>query len=263
MNIEDFKSKWPQRTMRAGGNDWGVIDTGGDGPVMVFLPGTLGTADIFWNQIADLSTTHRVVSLTYPALPDVVGLADGVAAVLKSLGVEKASILGSSLGGYMAQVFAARHGEMVETLFIANGLSDPDPFKATQPAPWLITLFPVGFLRKKMGERISTWSVARPELGPLVALLLEQLHHSIKGPALKARVLATLRGKEVPKVGIPDERIVIIESDDDPLIPATVRTDVKRRYPGAAVHTFEAGGHFPYVIEAERYTAILRQHLKS
>jgi pimeloyl-ACP methyl ester carboxylesterase len=55
-------------------------------------------------------------------------------------------------------------------------------------------------------------------------------------------------------LGIP---VMIIESDNDPLVAPVLRSDLKAAYPSAAVHTFEGAGHFPYLNRAEEYTIIV------
>lgn len=262
MDLDTFRSRYETKTLTVNDRKWGVIDSGGDTkPAFVFLPGTLGTAEIFWNQIVALSETHRVLSLTYPALADAETLVDDVAGIMDTLDIRSASMLGSSLGGFLAQLFAIRHSERVDQVFIANSLSDPTPFKAQQPSPWQISAMPVSVLRKVMGERIQSWSTHDERLVPLVELLMQQLHKSIPGRNLKARVLALLKSDNLPHLPIPDSRITIIDSDDDPLIPEPARAEVRRRYPGARHYRFKYGGHFPYVIRPDDYTAQIRANL--
>ena len=76
MTIDECLRLYPEQTQEAAGETWGVIDTKGPpgAPVLVMLPGTLGTARIFWNQIAALGGRIRVILLTYPLLDDVVAI---------------------------------------------------------------------------------------------------------------------------------------------------------------------------------------------
>ena len=82
MRLEQFRRRHRQRKVRARGQSWGVIEVGGrrGAPVLVMLPGTLGTAEIFWNQIAALKGRVRVVSVTYPAVGDIfnIGVEDEI-----------------------------------------------------------------------------------------------------------------------------------------------------------------------------------------
>lgn len=84
------------------------------------LPGSVGTCEMFFKQIASLSSTFRIISVSYPAEPDPVKLADGLAVLMDGLALKTASILGSSFGGYWAQFLALRHPERVDRLLLGN-----------------------------------------------------------------------------------------------------------------------------------------------
>lgn len=68
MKLEAFRAKYPERQVTTGRLKWGVIEAKGKkgAPTLVLVPGTLGMADIFWNQIVALKGKARVISLTVP-----------------------------------------------------------------------------------------------------------------------------------------------------------------------------------------------------
>ncbi len=114
------------RVMRINELDWRYIDTGGSGPALIMLPGSVGTCEMFFKQIGSLSGAIRIIAVSYPAQPDPTLLADGLAALMTTLGLARASVLGSSFGGYWAQFVALRHPARVETLFLGNIFITPD-----------------------------------------------------------------------------------------------------------------------------------------
>ena len=264
MKLETFRRRHRPRTVRAANLNWRVIQTRGSGkraPVLVMLPGTLGTAEIFWNQIAALGKRVRIVSVTYPEIGDIKRLADGLAALLDRLGVDKASFVGSSLGGFLGQWFAARHPERVERLFIGNSLLDPKKVNPARRKPAALRRLPGKAHRRIVRGSVASWS--EPE--PVFAKLKVILHHSgtrlISARALKARVLAVASSKAVPALKLPASRIVIIDSDDDPLIPASTRKAMRKTYKGAKSHNFKIGGHYPYITRPKQYTDVLKRHI--
>ena len=95
------------------------------GPALLMLPGTLGTAAIFAPTLQALGARIRIVSVTYPMVADIARLADGLAALMDHLALARASVAGSSLGGFLAQHFAARHPGRVQQLLLGNTLWDP------------------------------------------------------------------------------------------------------------------------------------------
>jgi maspardin len=264
MKLETFRRRHRPRTVRAANLNWRVIQTRGSGkraPVLVMLPGTLGTAEIFWNQIAALGKRVRIVSVTYPEIGDIKRLADGLAALLDRLGVEKASFVGSSLGGFLGQWFAARHPERVERLFIGNSLLDPKKVNPARLKPAVLRRMPGKAHRRIVLGSVATWSEPEPVFAKLKVILHESGTRLLSARALKARVLAVASSKAVPKLDVPASRIVIIDSDDDPLIPASTRKAMRKTYKGAKSHNFKIGGHYPYITRPKQYTDVLKRHI--
>jgi pimeloyl-ACP methyl ester carboxylesterase len=263
MTQDEFRRKFKPRRLRAGGLSWEVIETKGKpgGPALLMLPGTLGTAELWWNQIAALADAVRIVAVTYPRIGEIERLADGIAALMTRCGLARASLVGSSLGGYLAQFVAARHPDRVETLFIGNSLTDPKQVNPARKSPAELRRAPPAALRAIVLGSVEGWS--EPE--PIFAAIKRILRHSgtklISGPKLKARVLAVATGTKVPKLALPPERIVILDCADDPLIPESTRALMRKVYPKAHAYTLPVGGHYPYVTRPARYTEILREHL--
>jgi pimeloyl-ACP methyl ester carboxylesterase len=263
MDLNEFRRLFPERHETVAGHSWGIIETRGQpgAPALVMLPGTLGTAQIFWHQIAALGERLRIVSVTYPPLDEIVPLADALRDLLDHLKIERASILGSSLGGYLTQWFAVRHPQRVEQIFIGNSLSDP---KIVNPARKT-----AAELRQLPGEAhqaivlgsVETWSEPEPVFAFMKSVLRESGRKFISADSLKARVLLVAGGGEVPQVNLPGERVTIIDCEDDPLIPAAGRDDVVRRYPGATLLRLPVGGHYPYITRPETYNAMIAQRL--
>lgn len=263
-----FRQQHPEQSLLVHGARWGVIDSAPQArpnsrPTLLMLPGTLGTAEIFWQQMRALGRSVRLIALTYPAVPDVERFADGAMQVLRQKGIRKASVLGSSLGGYTAQVLALRYPQTVERLFIGNSLVNPH----TVARPRIrsreeLEAMNARELKAERLRRMEAWPESDAGLRLAKEVIALEGREMISARHLKARVLALLRAQEMPPLPIPDARIVIVECDDDPVIPAPVRREVRERYPGAAVHTLPSGGHFPYISRAEDYTAILRAHLR-
>lgn len=263
MTLEEFRRRHRPRAVRAGGQTWRVIETKAarDAPVLVLLPGTLGTAEIFWNQIAALKGRARIVSVTYPAVADIVALADGLGALLDRLGVGTASFAGSSMGGFLAQWFAARHPERVETLYIVCSLTDPAKVNPAKLPAEALRRAPAATHRAIVLGSVETW----PEPEPVFRRLKDILRHSgrrlMTAAALKARVLATATAAEVPPLALPQARIAIVECADDPLIPRAAQKAMRRKYPRAKLHRLPRGGHYPYITRAADFTKIVARHL--
>ena len=110
-----------------------VLDIG-EGPVVVFLHGLAGCWQNWLENIPDLARDHRVIALDLPgfgaspmpAQPiSMPGYARMLDELFVTLGVDSATLVGSSMGGFVAAEFAIRYGAQVERLCLASpaGLS--------------------------------------------------------------------------------------------------------------------------------------------
>lgn len=258
----DFHARFPEKTVMANGLGWQTIDSGGagpDSPCLLLLPGTLGTAEIWRNQIIALAREMRCVAVTYPVTDDIARLADGLAALCDQLHIARFSVVGSSLGGFVAQYLAARHPQRIEMLFIGNSLADPALANVTGMDIATLEALPAEQHRAFILASVESWPETSPAITALKAVLRDSGTRLLSAEALKARILAIRKATAVPKLALPDSRVIVIDCADDPLLPRAVQDDVVRRYPEAAHHRLPTGGHYPYLVEPAIYTGLLRQ----
>jgi pimeloyl-ACP methyl ester carboxylesterase len=237
---------------------WPYIDTRGDGPALVMLPGSVGTCEMFFKQIAALGRTLRIVAVSYPAISDPAQLADGLAGLLDHLGLTRVSVLGSSFGGYWAQHFGLRHAGRVETLFLgntfitaeelfSNPLFDPAWIRATSAAA----------MQQYWRERVS----AAPD-SELKAIQLDMLSGRQDADNLKSRFVGVIEAQACPPLAVPAGNIVIVDCADDPIIPPASRQRVADHYKNAERITLPLGGHYPHILNAEAYNAAVLRRLR-
>jgi pimeloyl-ACP methyl ester carboxylesterase len=100
----------------------------GEGPAALFVHG-VGTSGVLWRQvIEDLSGTSRCIAADLPAhgaspaRPDMspAALAEALADLCDSLGLDQVDLVGNDTGGAIAQIFAARHPGKIRTLTLTN-----------------------------------------------------------------------------------------------------------------------------------------------
>lgn len=107
----------------------------GQGEPVVMIPGLGTTHGFFAGIVPTLSRGHQVIGLDLrgigqsakPAQDYTMELwADDIAALLDELKIKRAHILGSSLGGCVAQVFADRYASKTASLILAATFSEID-----------------------------------------------------------------------------------------------------------------------------------------
>ncbi len=127
---------WPAltRRIRVDGGDVVVVDSGGDGPPLLFLHGLGGIWQNWLLNLPAFMGTHRVVAIDLPGFGQsempagklsIPGLARTVDVVCRELGLEDPLVVGNSMGGFvgaeLAVTFPTRVSKLV--LVAAAGLS--------------------------------------------------------------------------------------------------------------------------------------------
>ncbi len=102
------------------------IETGGDGVPLVLLHGLMGALSNFEGIINEFSKTHNVV---VPMLPlfeisfrkiSVTTLLEYIEEFIDHKGYSKVHILGNSLGGHLAQLYALKRPEKTDSLILTG-----------------------------------------------------------------------------------------------------------------------------------------------
>lgn len=259
---DDFARANPEQRVSLNGREWGLIDLDGSGPALLLIPGTLGRADIFWQQMAALKGRVRILSVSYPDSGGVEEWAGDLIALISDRDIEKITVLGSSLGGYLAQYIAAVHPDRVERLIAANTLYDTAPAKRNPPYSSDLDLAPIEELRNGFGRGLGAWADSHPEQAELVELLLQEVGGRIPELELRNRLKGIKNAPVLPASKVSPANTVTIEAADDPLIPQFMRDEVRAVLTPAVSYHFESGGHFPYLARPELYTAILEEQLQ-
>ncbi|WP_338466825.1 alpha/beta hydrolase [Novosphingobium sp. ZN18A2] len=256
-----FLAGHPEQRETVNGREWGVIRAGKSGPGLVLLPGTLGRADIFWQQIDALSHRARILSLSYPDSGGIAEWSAEIAALMDRSGMDNAVVLGTSLGGYVAQYFAGAEPARVAGLIAANTLSSASQVVGIPPYSLDVESVPAEILRDGFVRSLEAAPQTDRGRRALTELLLAEVTGRIPAAELRARLSALKHGPELPPLDLERDRIAVVESNDDPLIPATMRDMVRKRLSPGRVFRFSNGGHFPYVERPAEYNALLEERL--
>jgi len=117
------------------------FDLVGRGPTLVLIH-ALGVDRRMWRrQVPVFAESHQVVAYDVrghggsdkPSGPySLETLADDLHGLLDALGIERASLLGLSMGGMIAQTFALAHPERVDRLILADTTSEYPPERRRQ-----------------------------------------------------------------------------------------------------------------------------------
>ncbi len=249
-----------------------------DAPCVVVLHGLTATADLNWfAAFAPLSARYRVVA------PDLRGhgggvaadrftlddAADDVAALAAALGVDRAVVVGYSMGGAVAQVLWRRHRALVAGLVLCATAADYRERTARgrfldQPRRVVVAaagrLLPAG-LRTWVRGRLRATSTARLQAGADRSSALQRwaagelgrsdpFQVAAAGVALRRYVApGDLAGITVP--------VSLVVTDGDDVVPTADQRALGGLLPDGTSVREVAGGHGAFVEAPERFVPVL------
>jgi pimeloyl-ACP methyl ester carboxylesterase len=279
-----------QRTLEIDGQTVNVLDTqptssagtanGGSAPVLLFIHGWSSNWQIFLLNIAAFMDTHRVISLDLPGfgaseLPpeplSIRGYARLVDGVCDALGVERVSVVGNSMGGFIGGELALSFGTRVDRLVLvsAAGLSTEDlprgPLLAAARLVAAGTPAAARFRdavvhRPRLRRAAMQWVIRYPER--LSVPLSQELVLSFGKPGFVDGLRAIFDyayRERLPEIDIP---VLIVWGTNDLLVPVGDAYRYARLIgPNARVEIFEDTGHAPMLERPSRFNAVLRGFL--
>ncbi len=259
----DIFRKIPLNSITVNEVTWNYLATGKGKETILFLHGLGGAYDIWFQQINALKNNYRIIAPTYPAVNSVDEMVSAISQILEKEQVKKVYIVGSSLGGFIAQHFTATYPEKVEKVILGNTFPPNDIFKKENATKMKVAAFlPEWLLMKMFRKNLIENVIPASQNSELTkAYLLEQDYGLMSKQQFLARGQCVMDKFEAPnftKLKIP---VMIIESDNDPLINAAMRKKMKDNYPTALIHTFSNKGHFPYLNTPKEYTMYIKDFL--
>lgn len=124
-----------ERFIMAGSTALHIADSGKGDKCVVLLHGYLESMYV-WDDFAHLLTPSvRVITVDIPGhgISEVKGevhtmdmIADVLAEMLKSLDIERVTMVGHSMGGYVALAFCERYAQMLDGLVLLSSSPNPD-----------------------------------------------------------------------------------------------------------------------------------------
>jgi maspardin len=250
--LAEFRKRYSETSLTANGHQWRWVDTGGDGPPVLFLPGSAGESSMFAPTLASFRERFRLVSLTPPALTEPNDLAHGLGAIVSHLDLPPCTVVGTSFGAYWGQFFALHHPARVRHLLIGNGFVDGTDL-AANPLFDRTRIEAASAVEMHAQWRARIEAAPPSELRELQLFMIER-----KTPeSLRAHFLAVVLAPPCPALSLPESAVTVLGCDDDPVIPAAARQRLRSHYPNARHVTFAHGGHYPHVLNRSAYEELL------
>ncbi|MHA1228496.1 MAG: alpha/beta fold hydrolase, partial [Candidatus Hodarchaeales archaeon] len=257
--LEIFRKKFQLKHKILDGFDWEYYDLGSPESeiTFVFFHGTTGCAEIFWQQLITLSEKTRVISFSIPAISGLENIILQINSILDRENAKKIILLGTSLGGYIAQLYTNKYPDQVVGLVLGNTFNKTDLYQKKYNKllrfHWVIPGFVIKGILKKGLSTIEDKNSRK--------YLMKLVEETFTKRLLMTRVRNLLSKDSIKPCSL--DKILIIETKEDPLVPKELQSDLRQKYRSAKVFTFpKEANHFPYLIQPEKYSSLLLDFLQ-
>lgn len=248
-------------------------DDGSGAPLLLIHAFPLNAA-IWQPQRRDLARRWRVISFTLPGFgrggPFIPGsgiddCADMAAELLDELRIERATVAGCSMGGYITLAMYRRHPERVAAMVLANTRAGADtPEAAANRAAQAAAVrggglegFLAGMREKLLGPstRANAPEVLRLLDDMLATATVEGTAGMLEAMARREDSSALLAGAALP--------VCLIAGAEDTLIPPSEAEAMQRLLPSAELHVLPNSGHLSCLERPELFNSIVDGFLAS
>lgn len=257
----------------------------GNGPALLLIHGIGDSSDTWQSIIPALASNHTVIA------PDLLGhgrsdkpradysvaaYANAMRDLLSVLNIERATVIGHSLGGGVAMQFAYQYPERCERVVLVSsgGVSrEVSTLLRLAAAPTSDFFLPLLQLRATRTTGHAAFALLR-RLGTDLGLDADDLlrvFDALPDATARAAFVRTLRavvdwrGQVVTMLdrcylarGMPT---LLVWGKRDAVIPCEHGHLAHQAMPGSQLEVFELAGHFPHHAEPGRFLSVLREFL--
>ena len=226
------------------------IDTGGDGPPLLFSHGLHMDHRMFEPQIEALRQDYRCIAwderghgatVTDEAPFSYYDSADDAVGLLDALGIERAVWIGMSQGGYLSLRAALTHPARVAALALIDSQARPEPAERIETHRRAAALWAEHGLTPEMADNI-----AARILGDDSAHAEQwKSRWAASSAANVARIYATLDTRDdiSDRLGEIDVPALVIHGEADRAIDMTLAEELAARLPRAELVRIPGAGH--------------------
>lgn len=262
-----------EKTISIDGREVHYLEAGrSEAPPMILLQGNVGDAIFHWQKMMpELAIDYHVVAPDLPGFGDseplsrttFEALVNWLDAFVSALELETATVVGTSVGGLIARLFAAQHPQKVSTLVLVNGGSLPatSPLMARILAriPLVNNLIFGSTSRQMVASREAlNWLALPPEVvtenlnyAPPDVMTDEMLSRAQANTAGLTRMMKTQVLSPVPEATTPTVPTLILWGENDDVSPLSVGKLIQSVIPDSTFISIADTQHAPHISEPD------------
>ncbi|XP_022970208.1 maspardin-like isoform X1 [Cucurbita maxima] len=257
-----FKSQVPLHRIPIGTKQWRYYDFGPKVvPPLICLPGIAGTADVYYKQIMFLSMKgYRIISVDIPRVWNHQEWIQAFEKFLDAIDVHRIHLYGTSLGGFLAQLFAQHRPRRVKSLILSNSFIETKSFSAAMPWAPIVSWAPSFLLKRYVLTGIRD-GPHEPFIADSVDFVVSQVE-MLSREDLASRLTLTVDDASIGPLLLPDSSITIMDTNDYCAVPLQLKDQLNERYSEARRAYLKTGGDFPFLSRPDEVNLHLQLHLR-
>ena len=246
----------------------------GDGEPVVLIPGFAAGRWIWFKQTDELSRNFRVIAFDprgvaasdKPEGPQTIGLlADDVAHLLQTLGIQSAHIVGASFGGFVAQEFALKYPSMTRKLVLCC-TSFGGPNHVAPSAETLQALASTKGLNSEERMRANLLLAFTPEYVRMQVAEVDRVVHlratnEVPEHIYLSQLQAAMSFNAESRLQEIASPTLVLSGDADVIVPVENSRHLAAVIPNAKLKIVEGGSHTFFIEQSGEFNRIITEFL--
>lgn len=244
------------------------VEAGAGEPVLLIM-GFGGDHTAWAFQMGALSARHRVIAFDnrgagQTEAPDHAYATPMMAAdtlgLMDALGIDRAHVIGVSMGGMIAQELALKSPSRVRSLHLGCTLARPDAYMLALNAAWRDMR--IGLGRAATLRTLGLWLFAPSTYAERPDLVETLLQNALANPYPQSLTGFLRQGEAIASHDARDRLraihcpTLVSVAEDDILVPPRFSREIASRIPGAELRVVPAAGHCYFLEQPEAFNKL-------
>ncbi len=246
----------------------------GDGEPVVLIPGFAAGRWIWFKQTEELARMFRVIvfdprGVSASDKPEgtqtISLLADDVAHLLQTIGIERAHVVGASFGGFVAQEFALKYPLLTRKLVLCcTSFGGPNH---VNPAPeTLAALASTKGLNSEERMRANLLLAFTPEYVQTQVAEVDRIVHlratnEVPEHIYLSQLHAAMNFNSESRLEKIASQTLVLSGDADVIVPVQNSRNLAAKIPGAKLHIVPGGSHTFFIEQAQEFNRLVAEFL--